>query len=73
MGNERFSDSARRSPWRDSRFWDEVGDEVNIETMRWHDFAVFVSPAGEPESPDSGFQDDLRERLRELVRRLYTS
>lgn len=76
MGNERSSlaDSGRaRAPWRDSRFWDEVGDEVNVQTMRWHDFAAFVSPAGQAEEPDAEFQVELREHLRKLVRGLYTS
>lgn len=76
MGNERsrFADSAPLGAvWHDSRFWDEVGDEVNVQTMRWHDFARFVSPAGPMQEPDAGFQHELREHLRQLVRRLYTS
>ena len=66
-----FADSAQA--WRDPRFWEEVGDEVNVKTIRWDDFAAFISPAGEPEQPDTGFQDQLREHLRQLVRRLYSS
>ncbi len=76
MANERsrFSDSAGpRAAWHDSRFWDEVRDEVNVRTMRWHDFAQFISPSGPTQEPDGGFQHDLREHLRRLVRRLYTS
>ncbi len=76
MGDERsrFADSAGPpAAWRDSRFWDEVGDEVNVQTMRWRDFARFISPEGPGQEPGAGFQDDLREHLRRLVRRLYTS
>lgn len=63
----------RYGPWQEARFWDEVGDEVNVETLRWRDFTLFVSPSGPLEPPDPAFSDDLREHLRGLVRRLYTS
>lgn len=59
--------------WRDTRFWDEVRDEMNVETMRWNDFAAFVSPAGSTRGPDFEFEVELREHLRGLVRKLYTS
>jgi len=76
VGNERsrFADSVRpRAAWHDSRFWDEVADEVNVQTMRWRDFTRFISPAGATQEPREGFQHDLRESLRQLVRRLYAS
>jgi hypothetical protein len=50
-----------------------VGDEVNVQTMRWRDFARFISPEGPGQELGAGFRDDLREHLRRLVRRLYSS
>ena len=62
-----------RGPWHEAPFWDDVRDEVNVENMRWSDFASFVSPTGPLEPPESAFSDALRDHLRELVRRLYAT
>jgi len=59
--------------WRDGGFWEEVRDEINVETMRWNDFALFVAPTDPSSEPDPEFALRLREHLRGLVRRLYTS
>ena len=72
LGSKR-STEFRHGPWHEARFWDEVADEVNVETMRWNDFASFVSPSGPLQEPDFAFAEQLREHLRGLVRRLYAS
>jgi len=59
--------------WRKAGFWEEVRDEISVETMRWNDFASFMGPADASGEPDPEFTVELREHLRDLVRRLYTS
>ncbi len=61
------------SSWREPGFWEEVADEVSVETMRWSEFALFAAPTDPSREPDPAFTVDLREHLRRLVRRLYTS
>ena len=72
LGSKRTMELAQ-GPWHEAHFWDDVGDEVNVENMRWSDFASFVSPTAPLEQPDSEFSDALRDHLRELVRKLYAT
>lgn len=62
-----------RAPWLESPFWEDVRDEVSLETMRWNDFALFVAPTDPSREPDPEFAVGLREHLRQLVSRLYAS
>lgn len=62
-----------RAPWLESGFWEEVLDEVSLDTMRWDEFALFVAPTDPACEPDPEFAVGLREQLRQLVSRLYAS
>ncbi len=62
-----------RAPWHESDLLEEVNDEASVETMRWNEFAAFVAPTDPSCEPDPEFTLRLREHLRGLVRRRYTS
>ena len=66
---------ARRSGSQldDPEFWRDVDDEVSVESIDWHDFALFVTADTLPAEPRSTFTAHLQERLCALVKRLYAS
>lgn len=55
--------------WTARAFWDEV--EYEIETVDPYDFAEFVGAAELPIEARPGFEEGLRRKLRDLVRRRY--
>jgi hypothetical protein len=59
--------------WEDPGFWDAVQDEVRVETLDWPGFAAFMDADDPSSEPDPLFTASLREHLRRLVRKRYSS
>lgn len=73
--NREGKSKGRRSRSRldDPEFWRHVDDEVSVESIDWHDFALFMSAEQLPVEPRPTFTAHLREHLRRLVKRRYAS
>ena len=54
---------------REPRFWDGV--EQEIEALDWLDLEEFLEADALPYEPRPGFFEELRDRLRGLVRARY--
>ncbi len=56
---------------RDSRFWDGVEEEVEAPDV--HDLAEFLTADALPFAPRPEFFAELREELRSLVKKRYST
>ncbi len=68
---DRKKTPSEAAAWLRSTFWDEV--EYEIETLDWDDFVEFLGSDALPVPLRAEFREELRGRLREFVRRRYST